>query len=48
MFSYFRLIDDVDPARTWLWEMIHYPLHFGIFMLYAGICVRDIIQGNPI
>jgi hypothetical protein len=29
----------VDPARTALWEYLHWFLHFGIFLLYAGITV---------
>jgi hypothetical protein len=39
LFSHFRMADHVDPARTWLWEMLHYPLHFGLFMLTAAIGV---------
>ncbi|KLT46582.1 hypothetical protein CC85DRAFT_324878 [Cutaneotrichosporon oleaginosum] len=37
LFSFLRMADNVDPARTAIWEYLHWLLHFGIFLLYAVI-----------
>ncbi|CAK9781578.1 unnamed protein product [Cutaneotrichosporon oleaginosum] len=44
LFSFLRMADNVDPARTAIWEYLHWLLHFGIFLLYAVITLDDAID----
>ncbi|KAL1408140.1 hypothetical protein Q8F55_004943 [Vanrija albida] len=37
LFSNFRPEDAISPNRTTVWELVHFPLHFGMLLLLAGL-----------
>lgn len=37
MFANFQKLLEVDAARTWLWEVLHFPLHFCVLAFIAGM-----------
>lgn len=44
MFSHFSKHDTVNPMRSFFWEVVHYPLHFGILLLLSAM--TNSIIGN--
>lgn len=41
MFSRFRREDRIGGRRAYLWEIVHFPLHFGLLLLLAATVVSD-------
>lgn len=37
MFANFHKKVEADPARTWIWEALHYPLHFCVLALIGAM-----------
>lgn len=37
MFANFHKTVEVDPGRTWIWEALHYPLHFCVLALIGAM-----------
>jgi hypothetical protein len=37
LFADFHHTIEQDPGRTWVWEIIHFPLHFAILLLLAAM-----------
>lgn len=37
MFANFHKTVEVDPGRTWLWEALHFPLHFCVLALIGAM-----------
>lgn len=37
MFANFHKTVEIDPGRTWIWEALHYPLHFCVLALIGAM-----------
>lgn len=40
LFSNFHHKDHIGANRTTFWELVHFPLHFGMLLLLASLVVR--------